>query len=80
LISAITVPSLVGLNLSGAGGSVVRWLTIVDYEKTYETAIIQAAQSRPDNDDRRQAPGAPFPGITAREDGPRSQSAGDTGP
>jgi hypothetical protein len=25
--SAITVPSLVGLNLSGAGGSAVRWLT-----------------------------------------------------
>ena len=27
LLSAITVPSLVGLNLSGTGGSVVRWLT-----------------------------------------------------
>ena len=27
IISAITVPSLVGLNLSGAGGSAVRWLT-----------------------------------------------------
>jgi hypothetical protein len=27
LISAITVPSLVGLNLSGTGGLVVRWLT-----------------------------------------------------
>ena len=27
LISAIAVPSLVGLNLSGTGGSVVRWLT-----------------------------------------------------
>ena len=27
LVSAITVPSLVGLNLSGTGGSVVRWLT-----------------------------------------------------
>jgi hypothetical protein len=27
LISSITVPSLVGLNLSGTGGSVVRWLT-----------------------------------------------------
>jgi hypothetical protein len=27
LISAITVPSLVGLNLSGTGGSVARWLT-----------------------------------------------------
>lgn len=27
LISSITVPSLVGLNLSGTGGTVVRWLT-----------------------------------------------------
>jgi len=27
VISAITVPSLVGLNLSGTGGSTVRWLT-----------------------------------------------------
>jgi hypothetical protein len=27
LVSSITVPSLVGLNLSGTGGSVVRWLT-----------------------------------------------------
>jgi hypothetical protein len=27
LTSAITVPSLVGLNLAGAGGVVVRWLT-----------------------------------------------------
>ena len=27
IISAITVPSLVGLNLSGTGGSAVRWLT-----------------------------------------------------
>jgi hypothetical protein len=27
IISAITVPSLVGLNLSGADGSAVRWLT-----------------------------------------------------
>jgi len=27
LISAITVPSLVGLNLSGTGGTIVRWLT-----------------------------------------------------
>jgi Protein of unknown function (DUF4231) len=27
LVSAISVPSLVGLNLSGTGGSVVRWLT-----------------------------------------------------
>jgi Protein of unknown function (DUF4231) len=27
LISAIVVPSLVGLNLSGTGGTVVRWLT-----------------------------------------------------
>jgi hypothetical protein len=27
IISAITVPSLVGLNLSGGGGSAVRWLT-----------------------------------------------------
>jgi len=27
VISAITVPSLVGLNLSGTGGSAVRWLT-----------------------------------------------------
>ena len=27
IISAITVPSLVGLNLSGTGGSTVRWLT-----------------------------------------------------
>jgi Protein of unknown function (DUF4231) len=27
LISSITVPSLVGLNLSGTGGDVVRWLT-----------------------------------------------------
>ena len=27
LVAAITVPSLVGLNLSGTGGTVVRWLT-----------------------------------------------------
>jgi len=27
LVSAITVPSLVGLNLAGTGGTVVRWLT-----------------------------------------------------
>jgi hypothetical protein len=27
LVSAITVPSLVGLNLSGTGGTIVRWLT-----------------------------------------------------
>ena len=27
MISSITVPSLVGLNLSGTGGAVVRWLT-----------------------------------------------------
>jgi hypothetical protein len=27
IISAITVPSLVGLNLSGTGGTTVRWLT-----------------------------------------------------
>jgi Protein of unknown function (DUF4231) len=27
VVSAITVPSLVGLNLSGTGGSAVRWLT-----------------------------------------------------
>jgi hypothetical protein len=27
LVSSITVPSLVGLNLSGTGGTVVRWLT-----------------------------------------------------
>jgi hypothetical protein len=27
IISAITVPSLVGLNLSGTGGTAVRWLT-----------------------------------------------------
>jgi hypothetical protein len=27
LVSSITVPALIGLNLSGSGGSVVRWLT-----------------------------------------------------
>jgi len=27
VFSAITVPSLVGLNLSGTGGVIVRWIT-----------------------------------------------------
>lgn len=120
LISAITVPSLVGLNLSGTGGSVVRWLTfalslitaivtgivtlyrlgdrwlmyrklrddlmaigwalvqgpglnadgdqqvwanfiaatgksLVQYNKSYETAVIQAAQSGPDSNESSHA-------------------------
>ena len=41
IISAITVPSLVGLNLSGAGGSTVRWLTFaLSLITALSTAII----------------------------------------
>jgi Protein of unknown function (DUF4231) len=120
LISAITVPSLVGLNLSGTGGAVVRWLTfafslvaaistgvlalyrvgdrwlmyrklgedlmrfgwtlvessgtdpqeawdtftkntdkaIADYNRTYEAAVIHAAQPKPDDAGGGQVKGA----------------------
>jgi hypothetical protein len=41
IISAITVPSLVGLNLSGTGGSTVRWLTFaLSLIAALSTAII----------------------------------------
>jgi Protein of unknown function (DUF4231) len=41
IISAITVPSLVGLNLSGTGGSTVRWLTFaLSLIAAVSTAII----------------------------------------
>jgi len=41
VISAITVPSLVGLNLSGTGGSAVRWLTFaLSLIAALSTAII----------------------------------------
>jgi hypothetical protein len=41
IISAITVPSLVGLNLSGTGGSAVRWLTFaLSLIAALSTAII----------------------------------------
>lgn len=130
LISAIAVPSLVGLNLSGTGGSVVRWLTfalslitaiftsiitlyrlgdrwlmyrklrddlmaigwalvqgpvpnpdgdkqawarfisatsrsLTQYNKTYEMAVIQAAQSNPDTSERR--PGKGTSNVSTRE-------------
>jgi len=41
IISAITVPSLVGLNLSGTGGTAVRWLTFaLSLIAALSTAII----------------------------------------
>jgi hypothetical protein len=41
VISAITVPSLVGLNLSGTGGAAVRWLTFgLSLIAALSTAII----------------------------------------
>lgn len=41
VISAITVPSLVGLNLSGTGGTMVRWLTFAfSLVAALSTAII----------------------------------------
>lgn len=41
IISAITVPSLVGLNLSGTGGTAVRWLTFsLSLVAALSTAII----------------------------------------
>jgi hypothetical protein len=41
IISAITVPSLVGLNLSGTGGAAVRWLTFaLSLIAALSTAII----------------------------------------
>ena len=41
VISAITVPSLVGLNLSGTGGAAVRWLTFaLSLVAALSTAII----------------------------------------
>ncbi len=46
IISAITVPSLVGLNSSGAGGTAVRWLaSALSLIATPSTAIIALFQS-----------------------------------
>ena len=45
IIAAITVPSLVGLNLSGTGGAVVRWITFAfSLIAAFATAILTLYQ------------------------------------